>query len=149
MARRTVALGVIAGVSMALAGCDEPLSNLAGPTPELRPAFSSIQEQIFEHSDSSGRPACVQCHNAGGQFFAGGLNLEHTEAYTNLVNVPSRDKPDETRVIPADPENSYLIHKLEGRSTIVGGRMPFNGPYLTSGQIDVIKHWIEQGAAND
>ena len=40
------------------------------------------------------------------------------------------------RVIAGDPENSYLIHKLEGRTGIVGVRMPFNGgPYLTDGQI--------------
>jgi hypothetical protein len=147
MSRRTLTLAVVAGI--ALAGCDESVANLVGPTPELRPAFSSIQKQIFETDDSSGRPACVQCHNAGGQFFAGGLNLEQAVAYGNLVNVASRDKPGETRVIPGDAESSYLIHKLEGRSTIAGARMPFSGPYLTAGQIDVIKQWIDEGAAND
>ena len=51
---------------------------------------------------------------------------------------------------PGDPENSYLIHKLEGRSGIVGRQMPFSGPpFLTNGQILVIKRWIEQGAKND
>jgi hypothetical protein len=53
-------------------------------------------------------------------------------------------------VIPGDPENSYLIHKLEGRAGIVGARMPFNSPaYLTDGQIKVIKRWIEDGAQNN
>ena len=147
MSHRTFTLAVIAGI--ALAGCDESVSNLVGPRPQLRPAFSSIQNLSFENADSSGRPACVQCHNAGGQFFAGGLNLEHAVAYGNLVNVASRDKTGETRVIPGNAESSYLIHKLEGRPTIAGARMPLNGPYLTAGQIDVIKQWIDEGAAND
>ena len=136
-------------LAAAATGCDEPLSSLTGPTPQLRPAFSSIQAEIFENGDSSGRPACVSCHNAAGQFFAGGLNLTNSVAYSNLVNVASRGKAAATRVVPGDPESSYLIHKLEGRSGIIGARMPLNGPYLTPGQIDVIRRWIELGAAND
>jgi hypothetical protein len=59
----------------------------------------------------------------------------------------SPNKPGAIRVIPGDPENSYLIHKLEGRSSISGLRMPQNGPpYLTSGQILIIRRWIELGA---
>ncbi len=62
----------------------------------------------------------------------------------------SRGKVGAIRVIPGDPENSYLIHKLEGRPGIVGVRMPLIGPpYLTDGQILVIKRWIELGARND
>ena len=65
------------------------------------------------------------------------------------VGAGSRGRPGETRVVPGNPEASYLIHKLEGRSTIAGVRMPVGGPYLTQGQIDVIKRWIELGANND
>jgi len=138
---------VIAAVLMI--GCDEKLSDLTGPTPDLMPTFSSIQQNIFEASDSSGRLACTQCHNAIGSLFTG-LNLTHAVAYANLVNVAVREKAGATRVIPGDPENSYLIHKLEGRPGIVGARMPLNSPaYLTDGQIRVIKRWIELGAPND
>jgi len=61
------------------------------------------------------------------------------------------EPPDEIesliRVIPGDAENSYLIHKLEGTADIVGRRMPNNGPpYLTDGQILIIKRWIAVGA---
>jgi len=130
-------------------GCDEKLSDLTGPTPNLQPTFSSINENIFQASDSSGRLACVQCHNAFGSLFSG-LNLTSAVAYTNLVNAASRGKTGAVRVIPGDPENSYLIHKLEGRAGIVGARMPFNSPaFLTSGQITVIKRWIELGAPNN
>ena len=135
-------------LTLATAGCDESLSSLTGPTPQLKPTFSSIQAEIFENSDSSGRPACISCHNAAGQFFTG-LNLTHNVAYANLVNVASRGKPSAIRVVPGEPDSSYLVHKLEGGPAIVGQRMPLNGPYLTAGQIAVIRRWIEEGAANN
>ena len=145
---RLVTSALVVGAAILMIGCDEKLSDLTGPTPDLQPTFSSIQQNIFEASDSSGRLACTQCHNQIGSLFTG-LNLTHAVAYANLVNVAVRQKAGATRVIPGDPENSYLIHKLEGRSGI-GARMPLNSPaYLTDGQIRVIKRWIELGAPND
>jgi hypothetical protein len=132
------------------ASCDERLSELTGPTPELRPTFSSIQRDIFGAADSSGRPACTRCHtDAGGRRPSGGMLLRGDAAYASLVNVPSRDSPGAIRVIPGDPEHSYIIQKIEGRKGIVGDRMPMGGPFLTDGQILVIKRWIELGAPND
>jgi len=146
---RTLARVLMIGVAVCMFGCDEKLSDITGPTPNLTPTFSSIQQNIFEAPDSSGRVACIGCHNAVGSLF-NGLNLTHAVAYANLVSVASREKPGVLRVAPGDPENSYLIHKLEGRPGIVGLRMPFSGaPFLTDGQILVIKKWIEDGAKND
>ena len=136
-------------VSIGSAACDESLSDVTGPTPNLVPTFSSIQSEIFSNSDSSGRAACTQCHTAVGRLF-NGLDLSPQVSYSNLVGVASRGKVGAIRVIPGDPENSYLIHKLEGRPGIVGVRMPMIGPpYLTDGQVLVIKRWIELGARND
>jgi hypothetical protein len=136
-------------VSIGSAACDESLTDITGPTPNLVPTFSSIQTEIFSNSDSSGRAACTQCHNAVGRLF-NGLDLSPQVSYANLVGVASRGKVGAIRVVPGDPENSYLIHKLEGRPGIVGVRMPQIGPpYLTDGQILVIKRWIELGARND
>jgi hypothetical protein len=150
MYHRMLTLGALFALFTGSLGCDEKLSDITGPTPDLEVRFSSIQEQIFENSDSSGRSACIQCHNPQGQLFAGRLNLEHSVAYANLVNVAARNKAGAVRVIPGDPDNSYLIHKLEGAPDIFGLRMPQNGPpYLTDGQIKVIRRWIELGAAND
>ena len=134
-------------LGVALAACDEKLSTIAGPSPNLQATFSSIQSEIFEKSDSAGRSACVTCHTNTGKTPSGGLNLNHDVAYDQCVNMPSRGKPSATRVIPGDPDNSYMIHKLEGLSDISGRRMPFNGPpYLTDGQILIIKRWIANGA---
>jgi hypothetical protein len=130
------------------AGCDESLSDLTGPTPSLVPTFSSIQQNIFSADDSSGRVACTACHNATGSRF-NGLDLSSEVAYNNLVNAASQFRAGAIHIIPTDPENSYLIHKLEGRSTIAGVRMPTTPPYLTSGQTLVIRRWIQLGAPNN
>lgn len=140
-------LFIVAAFCAAAVGCDESLSQLAGPTPSLEPTFSSIQKEIFESTDSSGRAACTNCHSNTGRNPSGGLNLNHDVAYDQLVNVAVREKPGAIRVIPGDPDNSYLIHKLDGAADITGRRMPFNGPpYLTDGQITIIKRWIANGA---
>jgi hypothetical protein len=147
MKKRRLLLGVLV-LLPALSSCDEKLSDLTGPTPNLQPTFSSIQRDIFESADQSGRVACVTCHT--GSAFVNGLNLTAANAYASHVNVSSPVQVGAVRVIPGDPENSYLIHKLEGRSTIAGQRMPrTTGPFLTQGQIAVIKRWIALGAPNN
>ncbi len=49
-------------------------------------------------------------------------------------------------MLPGDPNNSYIIHKLEGTQT-VGARMPFGLPPLSQAQIDQVRAWIQAGAA--
>ena len=56
--RLYVACVLVCGAAC-LSACDEKLSSLAGPTPNLEPTFASIQRDIFEATDSSGRSACV------------------------------------------------------------------------------------------
>jgi Planctomycete cytochrome C len=150
--RQRLLYGALAIVIMVVvAACDEKLSDLTGPTPNLEPTFSSIQHEIFDTTDSSGRVACIQCHAPiGGRGAAGGLNLTSGASYAALVGASSLQKPGAIRVIPGEPDNSYLVHKLEGRSDIAGLRMPrTQGPFLTEGQMLVIKRWIALGARND
>ena len=140
---------VVIGLSVATLGCDEKLSDVAGPTPNLTPTFASIQRDIFEAADSSGRPACSACHNPnGGAFRQVGLDLSTSGSYDSLVGVRSAQKG-LLRVAAGDPENSYLVHKLEGRTDILGNRMPNRGPYLSEGQMAILKRWIELGARRD
>jgi hypothetical protein len=132
---------------VAATACDQKLSTLGGPTPNLEPTFTSVQSQIFETTDVAGRQACVNCHTNVGRNPSGGLNLAHAVAYDQIVNVPSARKPGAIRVVPGDPENSYIVHKIEGRAGIVGLRMPVSGPpFLTDGQILILKRWIALGA---
>ncbi len=153
MTARTIgrAAQIAALATLALvAGCDEKLSDIAGPSPGLQPTFSSIAQNIFASTDNAGRAACTQCHTNQGRTPAAGLNLLPDTAYAQLVNVPSVFKPGAVRVVPGDADNSYIVHKLEGRSDIVGQRMPrTSGPFLTDGQMLVIRRWIDKGAQND
>jgi hypothetical protein len=144
---RVLMLVVAAAVFVGTAACDETLSDLTGPTPSLEPTFSSIQKEILSSGDSSGRPACINCHN-GNPFVPG--NFTGANAYGALVGRASVERPGLLRVAPGEPDNSYMVHKLEGGPNIVGERMPRGGgPFLTSGQMLVIRRWIAEGAANN
>lgn len=149
MRRATLVLAAVA-LGLAAAACDENLRDITGPTPDLEPTLSSIQREIFNTTDSSGRAACIQCHTDSGRTPAGGLVLLEGRSHANLVNRASVQKAGAIRVIPNDPDNSYLVHKLEGQPDIVGERMPrTGGPFLTVGQMLVIRTWIQRGAQND
>ena len=54
MHRRVLCLTVLIAATAAFAACDENLSSIAGPTPNLEPTFSSIQAEIFESTDVGG-----------------------------------------------------------------------------------------------
>ena len=148
--RDVAAAALVIAAALAGAACDEKLSDVAGPTPNLTPTFASIQQEIFNTTDSSGRLACIGCHTDNGRTPAGGLNLLEGRSYQALVSQPSRFKAGAIFVVPGNPDASYLIHKLEGAADIAGSRMPRGtGPFLTSGQMQIIRRWIELGAKND
>lgn len=140
-----MSLMVLAIISI---GCDEKLRDVAGPTPDLQPTFTSIQRDIFNARDSSGRPGCISCHNAAGARFTANLSLVEGVSYQSLVGVASTGRPSAIRVVAGNPDASYLLNKVLG-TDIVGDRMPRLGPYLTDGQIRIIRRWIELGAKND
>jgi hypothetical protein len=148
-AARRVVPGLIVAAACMASACDEPLRDITGPSPNLQPTFQSIRAEVFETTDLAGRVSCVTCHTNQGRLPAANLNL-HTDPHAALVNVASRQKPGAVLVVPGDPEASYLIHKVEGRPGITGLRMPFIGPpFLTDGQILVLRRWIQLGAPND
>jgi hypothetical protein len=66
-----------------------------------------------------------------------------------LVGVPSTEVPSLLRVKPGDPDNSYIIQKLEGHAA-VGAQMPFgcptSQPCLPTTTIAFIRQWITDGA---
>jgi len=77
------------------------------------------------------------------------MDLTSTAAsFAALVDVASIQVPALDRVEPGDPDNSYLIHKLEGTQS-VGTRMPQGGPFLDQATIDMIRQWIADGAPNN
>jgi hypothetical protein len=98
--------------------------------------FASIQANIFT-------PICTKCHIGGGA--PEGLRLDAANSYNLLVGVPSTEVPSLFRVKPGDPDNSYVIQKLENHAA-VGAQMPFGGPYLSTTTIGFIRQWISNGA---
>jgi hypothetical protein len=150
MRTRWICLALLIAGTVTYAACDQQLSTISGPTPNLEPTFSSIQANIFETSDSSGRQSCVTCHTTLGRTPAGGLNLTREMAYDQLIKVAARGKAEMLRVKPGDADQSYLVHKLAVAGDIAGRRMPTGGPpFLTDGQILIIRRWITNGARLD
>src|SRR5215469_10210293 len=108
-----------------------------GPTEPLTPDFKSIQDNVFT-------PICTRCHIGAGAPM--GLQLDAAHSYSLLVGVPSTEQPNVLRVKAGDPDNSYIVQKLEGAAGITGVQMPFGGPYLPQSTITVIRTWITNGA---
>jgi hypothetical protein len=148
--QRASAVACVVVTVLLASGCDEKLTDLAGPTPGLTVTFASVERDIFNTTDSAGRAGCINCHTNVGRTPASNLNLVAGAAYAQIVNRSSVAKPGAVLVIPGDPDNSYLVQKLEGASGIVGQRMPrTGGPYLTQGQMMILRRWIQQGAQNN
>jgi uncharacterized protein (TIGR03118 family) len=107
--------------------------------------LTQLQTQVFT-------PLCSGCHNgsqpAGGPL-PGSQNLTAGQTFSNIVGVASIEQPGLMRVKPNDPDNSYLIHKVEGTAGITGAQMPFGGPPLSQDTIDQIRSWISSGAPNN
>ncbi len=131
---------LLAAAPLALSGCgagsgeglDQNGQPLVSPPGALVPTLASIQDNVF-----SPRCAIPECHGGGDPGFS----------YGNLINVPSPRDSNLIRVVPGDPDASFLIQKLQGADGLLGNRMPDNGPpYLTTATINVIRQWIQDGA---
>jgi hypothetical protein len=126
-------------------GIEDPVGppvSCTGGTAPFRANLSCIQQIVFT-------PTCAVagCHvNPGAQQ---GLDLSEGMAWSSLTGVPSAEVAGMNRVTAGDPDQSYLIWKLEGNPGIVGDRMPQGGPYLSQAEIDVIRRWILDGAMDD
>jgi len=97
-----------------------------------------IQDNVFT-------PICTECHVPGGP---GPMPLTGTDvSFQSLVGQASVGSA-LLRVSPGEPDNSYLVHKIEGRPGIGGiGRMPPSPrPMLPQESIDAIVQWIVDGA---
>lgn len=105
------------------------------------PNFSEIQSNVFT-------PTCATstCHAGAGP--AAGLNLEAANSYAQLVGVASSQDAAILRVAAGNPDNSYLIQKLEGTAAS-GQQMPAGGTPLPQTDIDVVRQWVTDGAIDD
>ena len=80
-----------------------------------------------------------------------GMNLSAGLMHSNTVNVPSNQSSLD-RIEPGLPNQSYLVHKIQGTQGTVGGsgaQMPFGGSPLSQANIDIIRAWIADGAKDN
>jgi hypothetical protein len=118
-------------------------------------SFAQAVQPIFTNR-------CVLCHDdTAPPPGSSPMNLMAGAAYANIVNVPAAETATVTdldRIEPGDPEASYLIHKIQGTHTApsVGGsgeRMPRGctalPPCLSAAEIQLIRQWVLEGAANN
>jgi hypothetical protein len=81
------------------------------------------------------------CHGAG----AGNFGVHIGAEFTDMINVTSSENPPMKRVLPGDPEHSYVYLKLACGGGIVGACMPLGNPQAATAKL--FHDWIEAGAA--
>ena len=135
--------GFLLAAVLALTGCSagngEGLDQNGQPIPPTPPPntdFQEIQDTVFT-------PICTQCHS--GANAPQGLRLDAANSYALLVNVNSNEVASLKRVNPGNPDQSYLVQKIQGNAS-VGGRMPLGQAALPQDRIDLIRRWIAAGA---
>ncbi|MBX3184169.1 MAG: hypothetical protein KIT72_01490 [Polyangiaceae bacterium] len=159
------------GLGLTLGACDSDPD--AFPEPEACDAFDyagfdpgptlNFHEEV---RPLFGRCAGSTCHGSP-RSSAAGLYLampagdtpedatERARIVAESLIVPARTTPDLPRITPGRPDQSLLMHKLDGSHdclglTCPGGdcglRMPRGGTPLSAEERDVIRRWIAQGA---
>jgi mono/diheme cytochrome c family protein len=109
--------------------------------------FAQSVAPIFGTELTLGRKAgrCTYCHYPGSP--TGMSVIDVFDPTTGLVNVAS-GVSDKLRVAPGDPDQSFLIEKLQTDPS-GGQQMPLHYPRLTASQVDVLRTWIREGAKNN
>ena len=111
------------------------------PAPSV--TLTQLQTTIFT-------PICSGCHTGGGSSLPSSMNLSNTAAtFAAIVGVASTEQPSVQRVNAGNPDNSYLVRKIEGTPGISGGRMPLGGAPLDPTLIANVRAWITAGAQNN
>ncbi|WP_372730381.1 hypothetical protein [Novosphingobium sp.] len=135
---RRIALG---GAALLAAACSAQ-AEVGVPAPAAATPVS-YQADIVPLIESQ----CATCHLTGEE--AGGISLVGDVARDFLVGKPSQEAPVIMRVVPGNPDASYLVMKLEGTHLAnggSGGQMPFGAPPLPPEQIAKVRQWIAAGA---
>jgi hypothetical protein len=141
---------LVALAALVLSACDagngeglDQTGRPIGEAPEgvaLAATYDSIESNVFAVSC-----ALSGCHS--GPAPTGGLDLSPGQAYGNLVDQRSSQRPDLDRVEPGRPQDSYLVRKLRGEGSVT--RMPFQRDPLPDSTIGLIEAWISAGAPRD
>ena len=134
-----VAIGVFLLASVACAGDGTGLDDIGGDGVTLS---GDVQPIFTVNCLFSG------CH--AGSSPEEGMSLVAGQTFSNVVNVAAR-QASMNRVTPNQPDDSYLVHKVQGTHLNVdvggsGSQMPLGLSPLSQSDIDLIRAWIQAGA---
>jgi hypothetical protein len=121
----------------------------------LEPTFDSIHTKIFAVSCGTDGG---KCHSHDGAIYSAGLNLAD-DPYTALLGSDGKgelagnisgSEMNLRRVVPGDPDHSFLVIKLSTRTGMdpkYGSGMPFTDPgSVCPDTLATIRQWIASGA---
>ena len=86
MTARTISTLLLGIACLASIGCDEKLSTVAGPTPNLEPTFASIQSDIFQASDNGSHTFTVTMGTTGSHTVTGTDTVTASITGTTTLN---------------------------------------------------------------
>jgi hypothetical protein len=130
------------GGTPALTATDTSDADFSISPPPQQVSFASQVQPIFTANCTS-----AQCHDAN--MPQQGLNLTAGAAYAAIVGIAATECTSTKLVAPGQPDQSYLVFKLEGSGTcFTGSRMP-KGAALTAAQIQLVRDWVANGAPNN
>ena len=140
MGRGLVIVLLLSGALVSPTGCGE-VTEAALPD---RPTATDVQERVCT-------PACATsvCH--GAPTFAGDLDLSSVaSSHSALVDTDPTNAVARNlgliRVVPGDPDSSFLFRKLTEPGPGEGTPMPSSETRLTPPYVDLVARWISQGA---
>lgn len=118
--------------------------------PEGELGFAAQIQPIFD-------TYCTGCHTPGGLGYidtggneSNGLVLSIGNSYRALVGQPTFQRPStepKFRVVPGDPDASYIMQKILSAAPKEGVRMPTKGPpWVSKYEVELIRAWIKVGA---
>lgn len=128
--------------SLLLACTEKPDSTLEPPPPADGVSFAADIQPLFA------RYGCTGCHGSPGN--SDYSVLTHESVFGPGLEARSRGMRE---VVPAQPDTSYLIWKLEGAGPngepIIGQRMPRGGAPMATADIELLRTWINEGARDN
>jgi hypothetical protein len=154
--RYALSLLVLFSYLCLVVSCEKTGQSVPPPVvPTVKATFDVIQDQIFTTSC-----AVSGCHasTSDPSYAQHGLVLTKGVSYNNLLGKLAKNTAAATLKLQLvkqnDADNSFLYHKItcgslhHSSNANFGARMPLSG-YLSKGQVELVRQWINQGASQD
>lgn len=129
-------VGCVPGKVVPLVGQDTGASMFDDSGAPTGITYARVRDEVFVPSCGFGG-----CHGTG----TGGLTLTEDTTPSALINVQASGMPDRFYVVPGEPDNSYIVQKMEGTAGIAGSIMPTTG-IVEPERVTMVRNWILAGA---